>query len=110
MPGENRPSLEVNRRSFLKSSTLLAGATAFGFSGVFGLRSASAAEGDDAATILKVAATAETFACTHYYSALKSNIIWTQAQLDYIRSALEQELIHLEFLNKNGGDTLADKF
>src|SRR5579859_683844 len=110
MPGNHSGSLDVNRRGFLKASTLLAGATALGFSGMFGLRSASAAAGDDPITILNVAATAETFACTHYYSALKSNIVWTQAQLDYIRSALEQELIHLEFLNTNGGNTLAKEF
>src|SRR5579859_5125968 len=110
MPGDRSASLDVNRRGFLRASTVLAGATALGFSGVFGLRSASAAAGDDPSTILNVAATAETFACTHYYSALKSNITWTQAQLDYIRSALEQELFHLEFLNSNGGKSLADKF
>ena len=101
---------QLPRRSFLKGGALLASATALGFTGFFGLGRASAADGDDVPTMLKVAATAETFACTHYFQALSSKIRWTTPQLAYIRAALEEELIHLEFLNANGGDTLADKF
>lgn len=99
-----------SRRRFLMESALIGSAAALGFSGVFGLRSARAAEGDDPQTILDVASTAETFACTHYYQALKSKIKWTTPQLAYIKAALEEELIHLEYLNTNGGKTLTDKF
>jgi hypothetical protein len=100
----------VSRRNFLKAGTVLAGVSAVGFSAAFGLRSASAAEGDSVETIINIAATAETFACTHYYRALKSGIKFTTPQLAYIRAALEEELIHLEFLNANGAKALADKF
>lgn len=100
----------VDRRGFLKGSALLSAASILGFSGIFGLRSASAADGDDIPTILTVAATAETFACTHYYRALTSKIKFTTPQLAYIKAALEEELIHLEYLNANGGKALQDHF
>jgi hypothetical protein len=60
--------------------------------------------------MINVAATAETFACTHYYGALKSKIRFTTQQLAYVKAALEEELAHLEFLNANGAKSLADKF
>lgn len=101
---------QVARRDFLKSGALLASATALGFTGIFGLRRASAAAGDDVPTMLNVAATAETFACTHYYQALKSNIRFTTQQLAYVKAALEEELDHLEFLNLKGGVTQAAQF
>jgi len=100
----------TTRRNFLAGGTLLAAASTLGFSGMFGLRSAHAADGDDVQTIINIAATAETFACTHYYGALKSRIRFTTQQLAYVKAALEQELIHLEFLNANGAKSLADKF
>src|SRR5579859_4531379 len=98
------------RRAFLKQSAWLAGATALGWSGVFGLSRVSAAGGDDIPTILNLAATAETFACTHYYQTLNSKIRFTEPQLAYIKAALEEEFIHLQYLNANGGKTLTDKF
>lgn len=104
------PGSTLDRRGFLKSSALLSAASALGFAGIFGLRSASAADGDDIPTIVTVAATAETFACTHYYRALTSGIRFTTPQLAYIKAALEEELIHLEYLNANGGKSLQDHF
>ncbi len=101
-------SISIDRRGFLKSGALLAAASTFGFGAMFGVT--RAADGDDVATILTVAATAETFACTHYYQALNSKIKFTTVQLAYIRAALEQELIHLEYLNVHGGKALQDKF
>src|ERR1043165_2044039 len=100
----------TTRRNFLAGGTLLAAASTLGFSGMFGLRSAHAADGDDVQTIINIAATAETFACTHYYGALKSKIKFTTPQLAYVKAALEQELIHLEFLEANGAKSLAPKF
>jgi len=42
--------------------------------------------------------------------ALNSKIKFTTPQITYIKSALEQELIHLEFLMANKGQMLVDKF
>jgi hypothetical protein len=98
------------RRNFLKSAALLAGASTLGFGTMFGLNRASAADGDSPQTIIDLAATAETFACTHYHQALTSGLRFTKPQLDYLKAALEQELIHLEFLNANGAKALADSF
>lgn len=102
--------ITVTRRNFLMTGVLLASASTLGFSGMFGLSHANAADGDDVQTILNVAATAEAFACTHYYYALNSKIKFTTPQTAYIKSALEQELIHLEFLMANKGKMLTDKF
>jgi len=55
--------ITVTRRNFLTTGVLLASASTFGFSGMFGLRQANAADGDDVPTILNIAATAEAFAC-----------------------------------------------
>src|SRR5260221_182459 len=99
----------MTRRNLLKGGALLSAASVLGFSGVFGLSHAQAA-GDDVPTMLNVAATAETFACTHYYSALKSKIRWTTPQLAYIKAALEEELIHLKFQTANKGKTRATDF
>jgi len=101
----------LDRRTFLKGSALLASASALGWNGIFGLSRASAADGDDIPTILNIAATAETLACTHYYQALKSEIRFTDPQIAYIRAALEEEYIHLQFLNDNGGNAqIKDSF
>jgi hypothetical protein len=100
-----------NRRDFLRGGLLLTAASAVGFSGVFGIKQTTAdSNGDDISTIVNVAATAETFACTHYYRALTSKIKFTTQQFAYIKAALEEELIHLEFLNQNGASALATSF
>jgi hypothetical protein len=100
----------TTRRNFLVGGALLATASTLGFGGMFGLRSVQAADGDDVQKMIDIAATAETFAATHYYMALKSKIRFTTPQLAYIKAAAEQELIHLEFLNSKGATSLADKF
>src|SRR5215468_8868827 len=102
---------QATRRDFLLGGALLATASTLGFSGLFGLRTAQAADdGDDVQTIINIAATAETFACTHYYGALNSKIRFTTPQLAYIKAALEQEEAHLEFLQSKGAKSLATKF
>src|SRR5215831_12918822 len=101
---------QVTRRQFMTGGALLASAATLGFTGIFGLKSARAAEGDDVQTIINVAATAEAFACTHYYRALKSKIKFTTPQHDYIKAALEEELIHLEYLKANGAKALISTF
>jgi hypothetical protein len=80
--------------------------TAFGYRDLFGQSA-----GDDAATILNLAATAETLATTHYYNVLTdSSIQLTPDERTYLKSALDAELQHLQFLNANGGKALATEF
>lgn len=100
------------RRDVLK--TLAAGASALGFSGVFGDYSqafAQGSQGDDLKTIIDLAATAETFACTHYYNVLKTGTIKFNAQqVNQIKAALNSELDHLQFLIANGAKPLVTSF
>jgi ferritin-like protein/TAT (twin-arginine translocation) pathway-exported protein len=103
-------SNQLSRRTVLKGSALLAAASALGFTGVFGLRTARAAD-DDAKTIVTVAATAETFATTHYYRALTDKGLSLNAgEKTYMLAALEAEFDHLQFLKSKGGAALQDKF
>ncbi len=82
------------------------------FGSLFGYSAMSAqGSGDDVATILNLAATAETLACTHYYAAITSGgIPFSDSEMAYLKAALDSELQHLEFLNANGGAALTDKF
>jgi hypothetical protein len=102
----------LSRRTMLKRGALVVGAPLVGFSGLFGLRPALAQdEGDDVQTILDLAATAETLACTLYYAVLTTGAItFTEVDLQYIKAALDAELQHLEFLNANGGKALTEEF
>ncbi len=101
-----------SRRDALKRGALLSGVSLVGFSGLFGVRRAHAQEtGDDVETMLNLAATAETLACTLYYTVLSAGVI-TFKDLDvvYMKAALDAELQHLEFLNANGGQALTEEF
>lgn len=102
----------VSRRNFLKGSAVAAGVSTVSFGSLFGFsRVFGQGEGDDAQTILNLAATAETLACTHYYNVLTdSNIALTPAEISILRSALDAERQHLEFLNANGAESLASEF
>lgn len=102
----------LSRRAFLKGGAVVTGTAAAGFAGLFGYsRVFGQGDGDDVATILNLAATAETLACTHYYSALAmGGIQWGEAQFAYLKAALDSELQHLEFLNANGGVSLVSEF
>lgn len=101
----------VSRRDFLKNSAIAAAVLGSGisFGTAFGIRTSRAQE-DDATTILNIAATAETFAVTHYYRALQGEAKFTEAQIAYIKAGLEAEYQHLEFLNNNGAKALASEF
>ncbi|MBX3085202.1 MAG: ferritin-like domain-containing protein [Anaerolineae bacterium] len=102
-------SEQISRRNILKvGAALTAVAATSGFAGVFGLRKAFAAD-DDPQTILNIAATAETFAVTHYYRALQE-LQFSEGEKAYMTAAMESELIHLEFLNANGGKALTEEF
>lgn len=100
----------INRRTFMKGAAGIGGGLALSsFAGVLGV---SAAEGgDDVQTILNLAATAETLAVTHYYSALTARTFsLDDADVVYLKFALDAEQQHLDFLNANGGKSLTDKF
>lgn len=103
-------SQKLSRRNLLKGT--LAGGAAISFSALFGYGQVFAQDdGDDPQTILNLAATAETFACTHYYTALTQSTIQLDAgELSNIKGFLDAELQHLEFLNGNGGQTLVTEF
>lgn len=99
----------ISRRDILKyGAAISAAAATVGFPGIFGLGLARAAD-DDAATILNIAATAETFATTHYYRALEE-LDFSEGEKKYMLAAMESEYIHLAFLNANGGKALTEEF
>lgn len=102
----------LSRRSFLKGSAVIAAAATVGFHGVFGTRrSLAQMKDDDLQTVLNLAATAETLAATHYYTALtKGAIAFSDFEKAYMRAALEAEQIHLDYLNANGGKALVESF
>ena len=100
----------MKRRSFLKGVAGVGGGiAAASFAGALG---ASAAEGgDDVQTILNLAATAETLAVTHYYSALTTRTFdLAEDDVVYLKYALDAEQQHLDFLNANGGKALTQQF
>ena len=104
----------LSRRGFLQGGALLAAASTVGFSGMFGVSSAFAADnGDSIPDMLNIAATAEAFAVTHYFRALDATT--TKAKFDpkdvaYFQAALESEQAHLDFLMSNGGKPLTTEF
>ncbi len=103
----------LSRRDLLKTGAV-ASASLVSFSSLFGIRSVlgqSESEGDDVETILHLAATAETLACTMYYAVLTTGEIpFTEVDVFYLTGALDAELQHLEFLNANGGAALTEEF
>lgn len=102
----------VSRRNFLKGSAL-AGGTMVGFSQLFGYSRAFAqGEGDTPQLILDLAATAEAFACTHYYTAINSAdaLGLSASEVDQLKSFLDSELKHKQFLEANGAVALATAF
>ncbi len=118
----------LSRRAFLKSGAVVGGVALVSFNELFGYSrllaqdpnstqepTAAAATttsaGDDPQTILNLAATAETLACTHYHAAITSGgIQFTDSEMAYLKAALDSELQHLEFLNANGAKALVSAF
>jgi len=105
---------DLSRRSLLKGSAVAAGAAAtlsfgelFHYSDVFAQGS-----GDDPQTILNLAVTAETFACVHYYNVLKNvdALKLTADEQRNIRTFLDAEFKHKQFLESNGAKALATSF
>lgn len=102
----------VSRRNFLKGSAI-AGGTMVGFSQLFGYsRVFAQGEGDTPQLILDLAATAEAFACTHYYTAINSAdaLNLSASEVDQLKAFLDSELKHKQFLEANGAVALATSF
>lgn len=102
---------DLSRRTVLKGM-LLGGASVVSFNQLFGYSQLAAqSSDDDAQTILNLAATAETFACTHYYRVLtESDVALTPGEINILKGFLDAELQHLDYLTANGGQTLATDF
>jgi hypothetical protein len=68
--------------------------------------------GDDPQLILNLAATAEAFACTHYYTAINSaaTLCMTEQEINWLKQFLDSELKHKQFLEANGAEALATEF
>ena len=107
----------VSRRSFLKvgvASAAVVGAASVGFPQLFGVSRVSAQDGagDDAQTILNLAATAETFACVHYFNAINSaDALGLSAdEVKWLKNFLDAEYEHKKFLEANGAKAVATEF
>lgn len=99
----------VSRRDFLKVGAAFgAAAASLSFPAAFGLQRAFAAD-DDAQTILNIAATAETFATTHYFRAL-NEMMFNEGEKAYMLAAMESELLHRQFLIANGAKPIVEEF
>lgn len=104
---------QISRRSLLKGGAVAAGASVVGFSQVFGSTHLFAqGGGDDPQTILNLAATAETFACVHYFTAINSAdaLQLSAGEISQLRAFLDSELKHKQFLEANGAQALATEF
>ncbi|MBK8029327.1 MAG: twin-arginine translocation signal domain-containing protein [Chloroflexi bacterium] len=100
----------LSRRAFLKGSAVTAGASVLTLNGLFGFGTVFAQDGgDDPQLMLNIACTAETFACTHYYNALQNAeaLALTAQEQNWLRSFLDSELKHKQFLEANGATSLA---
>lgn len=106
----------LSRRSFLKSTSLLAGATALGSSSLFGFSTAFAkarqASNDDVQTILNLAATAELFASTHYLAAINGAdaLGLGEVQVNYLKAAFISERDHYDLLVSLGAAPVVTEF
>lgn len=103
----------VSRRNFMKGGAAVAGAAVVGFPQLFAYsRVFAQGDGDDPQTMLNLAATAETFACVHYFNAINSAeaLGLTDQEVDWLKSFLDSELKHKQFLEANGAQPLATEF
>ncbi len=118
MKPEQNTQTTSTRRGFLQGAAEVgvgitaasAGVTAAGFVGLFGL-GPTEAHAEDAATILDLAATAETLAATFYYTALTGATFRIDKRaLAHLKLTMDAELHHLEILRSLGGASLRQHF
>jgi hypothetical protein len=104
----------LSRRSFLKSTSLLAGATALGSTSLFGISRAFAravqGTNDDVQTILNLASTAELFATTHYLAAINGDLGLGEVQVNYLKAGFLAEQDHYELLVSLGAVPVVTEF
>lgn len=108
----------LSRRSFLKRSVLLAGATTVGVNGLFGISSVFAQDAmgtdDDVQTILNLASTAELFATTHYLAAINAvgtgDLDLDDIQLAYLKAGFIAEQDHYDLLVSLGAEPVVTEF
>jgi hypothetical protein len=105
----------ISRRSFLKSSSMLAGASALGIHSLFGISKAFAqdmAADDDLQTIINLAATAELFATTHYLAAINGAeaMGFNETIVNYLKAGFIAEQDHLELLIGLGATPVVTEF
>ncbi|MDZ4768724.1 MAG: hypothetical protein SGJ24_06315 [Chloroflexota bacterium] len=104
----------VSRRNILKGSLAAGGASflsfnqLFGFSRVFGQDMAD----DDLQTIINLAATAETFATTHYLASINgaADLGLSDPELAYMKAGFLAEQDHLELLVSLGAVPVVTEF
>lgn len=101
----------LTRRTFLRG-TLVGGTSLLTFNQLFGYNKVfGQTDGDDAQTILNLAATAEMFATTHYYQVLTdSSIALDAGEVEILMGFLDAELQHLEYLFANNAVPLATEY
>ncbi len=112
----------LSRRSFLKGTGLVAGATLVGYESLFGFSTAFARDSarqagtpdDDLATVINLAATAELFASTHYLAAINSaasgDLDLDDKQVEYLKTAFLAERDHLDLLVSLGAKPVVTQF
>jgi hypothetical protein len=109
---QNTQSL-ISRRGFLKGTAGIGGGiAAASFASAFGMGTAqAAAANDDVATIANLAATAETLAVTFYYAAITgAQFDVEEADVVYLKLAMDAEQYHLDILGTLGGKSLTQQF
>jgi uncharacterized protein YgiM (DUF1202 family) len=95
----------VSRRNFIKGGAAFAGVAAVGFPQLFAYsRVFGQGEGDDPQTMLDLAATAETAINSAEALGL------TDQEVEWLKSFLDSELKHKQFLEANGATPLALEF
>ncbi|MBI1255884.1 MAG: twin-arginine translocation signal domain-containing protein [Chloroflexi bacterium] len=112
----------LSRRSFLKGTGLVAGATLVGYESLFGISTAFARDAakqsgtpdDDLQTVINLAATAELFASTHYLAAINSaasgDLALDKDQVDYLKTAFLAERDHYDLLVSLGAVPVVTQF
>src|SRR5215208_1033821 len=103
----------ISRRGFLTGTAGIGGGiAAASFASAFGMGTAqAAAANDDVATIVNLAATAETLAVTFYYAAITgAQFDVDAADLVYLKLAMDAEQYHLDILGTLGGKSLTQQF
>lgn len=104
----------VSRRSFIKGSALVAGASLIGFNQMLGVSRILGQEmkDDDTPTIINLAATAELFATTHYLAGIKGSgdMGLDPKQVEYLKTGFLAEQDHLELLISLGAEPLFKEF